>query len=120
MKAVDKAKRLASHICIICSTAILVIQILDWYNPFMDFMGNSRFLLYGLCIAAMFLGICEICRKKDDKGRRRKYAGSKHESIFSKERYGIFPDYRRHMEMIRRELKGKVEACMDGRDEAQI
>lgn len=91
MKAVDKAKRLASHICIICSTAILVIQILDWYNPFMDFMGNSRFLLYGLCIAAMFLGICEICRKKDDKGRRRKYAGSKHESIFSKERYGIFP-----------------------------
>ncbi len=30
MKAVDKAKRLASHICIICSTAILVIQILDW------------------------------------------------------------------------------------------
>ena len=40
--------------------------------------------------------------------------------FFPKGDTGFFSDYRRHMEMIRKELKGKVEACMDGRDEAQI
>ena len=40
--------------------------------------------------------------------------------FFPKGDTGFFPDYRRHMEMIRKELKAKVVACMHGRDEAQI
>ena len=44
----------------ICGLALMVIQVLDWYNPFMDFMGHSMFLLYFLCIASFFLGLDAI------------------------------------------------------------
>ena len=60
MKIMELIKIVAGHACIICGIAILVIQIMDWYNPFMDFMGHSMFVLYILCIAAICLGICEV------------------------------------------------------------
>ncbi len=46
MKVVDLLKIIAGHICIICSISLMVIQILDWFNPLMNFMGNSMFLFY--------------------------------------------------------------------------
>ena len=48
MKIVALLYRIAGHICLICSISVFVIQILDWYNPYMDFMGHSMFLLYAL------------------------------------------------------------------------
>lgn len=60
MKIVELIKIAAGHACIICGIAILAIQILDWYNPFMDFMGHSMFILYILCAAGICLGICEV------------------------------------------------------------
>ena len=53
------AKIVLSHVCIICSIVLLAVQVLDWYNPFMDFMGHSMFVLYALCIGAICLGIAE-------------------------------------------------------------
>lgn len=44
MRVKRMIKLTAGHISVICSMALLVIQILDWYNPFMDFMGHSMFL----------------------------------------------------------------------------
>ena len=64
MKVVDLLKIIAGHICIICSISLMVIQILDWFNPLMNFMGNSMFLLYALCAASVFLGVCEIYLRK--------------------------------------------------------
>lgn len=64
MKVIDIIKIAAGHICIICSISLAVIQILDWFNPLMDFMGHSMFLLYALCIASVFLGVCEIYLRK--------------------------------------------------------
>ena len=55
MKVLDIIKIIAGHICIICSISLVVVQILDWFNPLMDFMGHSMFLLYALCIASVFL-----------------------------------------------------------------
>ena len=63
MKIVRLLKPAAAHICIICGIDLGIVQILDWYNPFMDFAGHSMFLLYGLCISAIYLGICELHRK---------------------------------------------------------
>ena len=61
MKVVDLLKIIAGHICIICSISLMVIQILDWFNPLMNFMGNSMFLL---CAASVFFGVCEIYLRK--------------------------------------------------------
>ena len=60
MRIIKLLKIIAGHICMICGIALLVVQILDWQNPFMDFMGHARLLLYGLCISAIFLGVCEV------------------------------------------------------------
>lgn len=72
MKAGKLLKILAGHVCIVCSIVLLAEQILDWYNPFMDFMGHSRFLVSAFCIAAGSLGICAAYPGKQRTQRRRK------------------------------------------------
>ena len=49
-----------SHAELICTVCILVIQVLDWYNPYMDFMGHAAFLLDALCVSALWIGISQI------------------------------------------------------------
>ena len=71
MKVLDIIKIIAGHICIICRISLVVVQILDWFNPLMDFMGHSMFLLYALCIASVFLGVCEIYLRKPETKLRR-------------------------------------------------
>lgn len=57
-------KKAAGNLCIICGIALLAVRILDWYNPFMDFTGHSMFLLYILCICAIYMGVCSLPGKK--------------------------------------------------------
>ena len=89
MKVVRFLYRLAGHVGLICGIAILVIQVLDWYNPYMDFMGHARFLLYGLCISAIWVGICGILglpvEKQEKPGKRRQnYGRGQYTNLFSK------------------------------------
>lgn len=70
MKGIDIMKIIAGHVCVICSISLVIIQILDWFNPFMDFMGHSMFLLDALCIASVFLGVCEIYFRKPEARKR--------------------------------------------------
>lgn len=70
MKTALILKKAAGHLCIICSIVLLIIQILDWYNPFMDFMGHAMFVLYILCASATGLGIYEVYLKRLLKDRR--------------------------------------------------
>lgn len=60
MKTAEFLNKLAVHVRLICGIAILVIQVLDWYNPYMDFMGHACFLLYALCVSGIWLGISGI------------------------------------------------------------
>ena len=71
MKVKKRWKRVAGHICVVCSIALLIIQILDWYNPYMDFMGHSMFLLYLLCAGSLGLGASEIYGRKSMSTKRR-------------------------------------------------
>lgn len=57
------------HISIICSMTLITAQILDWYNPFMDFFGHSVVVLYALYVSTLmagliFLAIGKIKRRK--------------------------------------------------------
>lgn len=73
MKIVALLYRIAGHICLICSISVFVIQILDWYNPYMDFMGHSMFLLYALCISSLWLSLCGIFGLRSNrKGKQRR------------------------------------------------
>ena len=61
-----------NNLCIICSASLLIIQVLDWYNPFMDFMGHSLFLLYLLCGSALLLGVENLPGESAQRKRRRR------------------------------------------------
>ncbi len=43
------------HLCVICSFACIIAEILDWYNPFMDFSGHMFYVH-----AALYLGVIVI------------------------------------------------------------
>lgn len=57
MEIMRKLMRLFLHINMICSLVLLMIQVLDWYNPYMDFMGHATWVLYTLCVSTILLSI---------------------------------------------------------------
>ncbi len=65
MKMVRLLKGLMAHLCIICSLALIVVRILDWYNPFMDFAGHTVWIQDILIACSFGSGVCYIfCKKK--------------------------------------------------------
>ena len=56
MKLLRISKFIFSNLCIICSIAMIAVSVLDWFNPYMDFAGHARFVLYILCVSAAGLG----------------------------------------------------------------
>ncbi len=66
MNRLKIVKGILLHICVICSIAEIIIQILDWYNPFMDFAGHSSWVLYLLCTGVLLLAaLSNLPRKKN-------------------------------------------------------
>ena len=53
---------LLAHGGIILSLLFFVFEILDWYNPYMDFEGHTVVLHYLLYFGALGLGISRIFR----------------------------------------------------------
>ena len=73
MKKINLLEYIGEQIGLICSMVLIVVRILDWFNPYMDFMGHSYFVLYLLCACSISLGLYGIFgRKEEPKGRRRK------------------------------------------------
>ncbi|MGI6010880.1 MAG: hypothetical protein ACOX8H_05200 [Ruminococcus sp.] len=70
MKITELLKTAGYHICIICSIVLLATQVLDWFNPYMDFLGHSMFILDLLCISSICLGVNKIFKKS--LGRRKR------------------------------------------------
>lgn len=53
------ANEILLHICVICSIACLIMKVLDWYNPYMDFIGHASFVQYILYIAVIIQAFSE-------------------------------------------------------------
>lgn len=64
MRILKIIQGLCIHICIICSLTMIVVQILDWYNPFMDFAGHTKYVLYTWCAASLIAGLIYIFADK--------------------------------------------------------
>lgn len=57
MEIIKTLIKLFLHINIVCSLVLLAIQALDWYNPYMDFMGRAAWVMYTLYICTVLFGI---------------------------------------------------------------
>ncbi len=64
MRVIHLIEKICIHISMICSLTLIVLRILDWYNPFMDFSGHAGFVLYILCVVSMLFGLIYICTDK--------------------------------------------------------
>ena len=55
----NKAYALFSHLTVILSLVFIVFLVLDQFNPMMNFIDNtiSRWLLAGLCLSGIALGV---------------------------------------------------------------
>ena len=54
-----KVKKILLHIGGICSCVLIIVHILDWYNPFMDFSGYSLWVLYLLCAVMLIVNVLD-------------------------------------------------------------
>lgn len=64
MKFPQGLKRLLPHLTNILATMLVVLLIMDYYNPFMDFLDNSiaAALQWALCILTITLSVATIYR----------------------------------------------------------
>ena len=48
-------QRILAHGCVICGMVIVTFQILDWYNPYMNFLGLnvSTVLMIAFCLLSL-------------------------------------------------------------------
>lgn len=53
------------HICVISCIVVAVVNILDWYNPYMNFAGHIAFAEPCLIVSALLLSIQEFLRKTE-------------------------------------------------------
>ena len=50
-------RKILAHVSIVCSISILIMMVLDYYNPLMDFIGHAGAVLILLCGCTLFLQI---------------------------------------------------------------
>ena len=63
-----KIRTILSHLIIILSLCFLTFAVLDWYNPMMNFSGNtiSSKLLLVLCVSAIALAVLTLLPQKQE------------------------------------------------------
>ena len=66
-----KIRTILSHLIIILSLCFLTFAVLDWYNPMMNFSGNtvSSKLLLVLCVSAIALAVLTLLPEKNGSGQ---------------------------------------------------
>lgn len=65
-KRIRFIKTALTHLTIVCSLAFLTFLVLDYYNPRMNFVGNSlsRKLLAGFCLLSVINGVWQTVEKR--------------------------------------------------------
>ena len=63
-----KIRTILSHLIIILSLCFLTFAVLDWYNPMINFSGNtiSSKLLLVLCVSAIALAVLTLLPQKQE------------------------------------------------------
>lgn len=72
MRKMKLIRKVILHICVICTLTCLTAHILDWYNPYMDFLGHLQAVEYTLYAGILFLGITGLLTDSRQKRHGRK------------------------------------------------
>lgn len=66
-----RIRTILSNLVIILSLCFLTFAVLDWYNPMMNFSGNtiSSKLLLVLCVSAIALAVLTLLPEKGESGQ---------------------------------------------------
>lgn len=60
MRWFETIRKIAAHVCVICSIILLTARVMDSYNPYMDFTGHSSWAIYALCACSLFCGMAIV------------------------------------------------------------
>lgn len=63
-RAREIVRRILLNLCIIGSMSLITFQILDWYNPYMDFMGHAKAILNLVCVSTLILGFWNMAEEE--------------------------------------------------------
>lgn len=72
MRKMKLIRKIILHICVICTLTRLTARVLDWYNPYMDFMGHLQIAEYVLYTGILLLGITGLFTDSRQKRHGRK------------------------------------------------
>lgn len=64
----DKCRGFLLHICVICSFSCIIAEVLDWYNPYMNFSGHILWAQNAVYAGVVFLAVVrphKTLKKKD-------------------------------------------------------
>lgn len=64
MKILKAAEEIMLHLGVASSIACMILKILDWYNPFMDFEGHGAPIQWLLCVSVLVTALIRTIRKK--------------------------------------------------------
>lgn len=53
-------RTILTHLACICALSMLTFQVLDWYNPYMDFLGTARSVLDVLCVSTILASVLRL------------------------------------------------------------
>ena len=59
-KYIKIGREILLHLCVVCSLVGFTVNILDWYNPYMDFSGRTILVRYVLYICVFLLCAVEF------------------------------------------------------------
>lgn len=60
MNILQIVKRISLHVSVICSFVCITAEILDWYNPFMDFSGHILYVKICLYVAVLLSALTTV------------------------------------------------------------
>ena len=66
----ERVRGILLHISVACSLIGITTKILDYYNPYMDFSGNTAGFQFVLYVAVIALAITRTYRTKQKKSKK--------------------------------------------------
>lgn len=69
MRKIRMIRQILFHISMICSLICFTARILDWYNPYMNFIGSTLGFQTAAYLSVIALGFTRFSKEKKNKKR---------------------------------------------------
>lgn len=66
----ERVRGILLHISVVCSLICITTKILDYYNPYMDFSGNTVGFQFVLYVAVIALAVTRTYKTKQKKSKK--------------------------------------------------